>query len=118
MRRRVISLCLLALLLVGAAWAAARASAPQVYVNGVPVREQAIIQNGVTYVPLRAVAEALGCRVDYDPRAGVFVWSPARQSPDAPQIPVPALVPDPRPAVPRPPVPGAPSTAPRSPAAR
>jgi len=31
------------------------------------------VQHGVTYVPLRAVAESLGCTVDYDPKVGVFV---------------------------------------------
>jgi hypothetical protein len=112
MRRRVVSLCLLATLLMGAAWAVARAKATQVYVNGVPVREQAVIQNGMTYVPLRAVAESLGCTVDYDPKAGVFVWSASLQSPHAPEVPMPSPVPNPRPVAPQPPLPGAPSTAP------
>jgi len=33
-------------------------------VNGLPLRHEAIVKDGVTYVPLRAVAESLGCTVD------------------------------------------------------
>ena len=110
MRHRVTWFGLLALLLATAGWAAARVNATRVCVNGVPLREQGMVQNGVTYVPLRAVAEALGCTVNYDPKAGVFVWSASPQSPEAPQVAVPGPVPDPRPVPPRPPVPGAPRT--------
>ena len=40
-----------------------------VYVHGQPVAAQGIIQNGVTYLPVRAVAEALGVSVQWDPQA-------------------------------------------------
>jgi hypothetical protein len=71
----------LALLLTAAAWGAIP-RATRVYINGLPLRQEAVVQNGVTYVPLRAVAESLGCTVDGacperargDPKAGVFVW--------------------------------------------
>jgi len=39
---------LLALLLTAAAWGAAKLSAPRVYINGLPLREQAIVKDGVT----------------------------------------------------------------------
>jgi len=45
-----------------------------------------IAKDGLTYVPLRAVAESLACTVDYDPRAGVFVWG-GSQSPQLPGLP-------------------------------
>jgi hypothetical protein len=52
------------------------------------------VQNGVTYLPLRAVAESLGCTVDAacperargDPKAGVFVWG-GQQSAHIPGVP-------------------------------
>lgn len=37
-----------------------------VYVDGRPVQAQAIVRDGVTYLPVRAVAEALGVSVQYD----------------------------------------------------
>ncbi len=54
------------LLSIAAALVAAR---PSVYVNGLPLRQPAIVQHGVTYVPLRAVAEAPHCQVEYDKSA-------------------------------------------------
>jgi len=32
---------------------------------------------------LRAVSKALGCTVDYDPKAGIFIWG----GPQTPQVP-------------------------------
>ena len=80
----------------------------RVYVNGLPLRESAIVRNSVTYVPLRAVAESLGCTVDGacpertrgDPKAGVFVWGgqqsltspasrPMEPQPHRPSLPTP-----------------------------
>lgn len=53
-----------------------------VYVNGLPLRQPALVKDGVTYLPLRAVAVALGCTVDYNPCSGVFIWGgPARSMP-------------------------------------
>ena len=72
------------------------------------------MKDGVTYVPLRAVAESLGCTVDGarpertrgDPKTGVFVWG-GPQSPHLPGLPSDAtstpspFPPDPRPAAPQ-----------------
>ncbi len=88
-------------LLAGAAFATARAVATRVYVNGAPLREQAILHNGVIYVPLRAVAEALNCTVSYDPKSGIFVWSNP-QVPGVPEATLPGGVPLPQPTVPQP----------------
>jgi hypothetical protein len=110
MRRGLVALSLVAVLLTGAAWAAARAKTTLVYVNGAPLREQVIVQDGVTYVPLRAVAEALGCAVVWDKKAGVLIWSSTPQLPTEPQVPTPGVNPYPRPNPPQPPSPGAPRT--------
>ena len=118
MKRCLLALPLLAVLLTGAAWAAARVNGTRVYVNGVPLREQAIVQKGVTYVPLRAVAEALGCAVVWDKKVGVLIWSGTPQLPAEPQVPTPGVNPYPRPSVPQPPSPGAPRTDMRVPAPR
>ena len=118
--KRLLPLTLLALLLTAAAWAVAKTNATRVHANGLPLREQAIVQNGVTYVPLRAVSEALGCIVNYDPKHGVFIWggqqSPIPNAPEAPNpnpslspgLPTPGLPRDPRPILPQPPTPGRP----------
>ena len=110
-------LTLLALLLTAAAWGRAT-RALRVYINGLPLRQPALVKDGVTYVPLRAVAESLGCTVDYDPKAGVFIWGGPQPSvptpPEAPDpnptltpgLPTPGLPPDPRPVVPQAPMPG------------
>jgi len=106
-----LTLLTLLTLLTAAAWGVTKAHATRVYVNGLPLREPAVVKDGVTYVPLRAVAESLGCTVDYDPRAGVFVWGGA-QSPHLPGLPsggtsTPSpFPPDPRPRFPEPPSPG------------
>lgn len=110
MRRGVLALSLVAVLLTGGAWAAARAKTTRVYVNGIPLREQALVQKGVTYVPLRAVAEALGCAVVWDQKAGVLIWSSTPQLPAEPRAPTPGVSPYPRPNLPQPPSPGAPRT--------
>jgi len=112
----LLPLTLLALLLTAAAWGAMKINATRVYVNGLLLRDQAIVKDGVTYVPLRAVAESLGCTVDYDPKAGVFIWGgPQPSVPPPPEAPNPNLTPglptpgfprDPRPVVPRAPMPG------------
>jgi hypothetical protein len=44
MNRCLLALPLLVVLLTGAAWAAARVNGTRVYVNGVPLREQAILR--------------------------------------------------------------------------
>ena len=102
MQRRLAVLCLLTLLLATAAYAAARLASPRVYVNGVPLRDAAIVKDGVTYVPLRAVAEALDCSVSYDPKTGVLIWSNLPQTPKAPDTSLPGGVPLPTPAIPHP----------------
>ena len=124
---RFLLLALLAVLLTAAAWVTAfaiakpssrsaeadsgtvvKTNATHVYVNGLPLRQPALVKDGVTYVPLRAVSEALGCNVDYSPRSGVFIWGNPQQtpSPDFPGLPPSAIPPDPRPAIPQPPLPG------------
>ena len=45
---------------------ASAASHVRVYVNGMRVNEDVILQNDRTYVPLRAVSEAMGAQVDWD----------------------------------------------------
>jgi len=107
MKRGLLPLTLLALLLTAAAWAVA-SRATRVYINGLPLREHAFVQNGVTYVPLRAVAESLGCTVDYDPKTGVFVWGGPQPFPSTPGLPTPGLPRDPRPVLPQLPTPGRP----------
>jgi hypothetical protein len=112
----LLPLTLLALLLAAAAWGAV-SRAPRIYVNGLPafakaaagkpLRQEVIVKDGVTYVPLRAVAESLGCTVDGacperargDPKArppparlnrlgrsGVFIWG-GQHSPHIPGLP-------------------------------
>jgi hypothetical protein len=39
------------------------------YVHGRPIAAQGLVQDGVTYLPVRAVAEALGVSVEWDPQA-------------------------------------------------
>jgi len=117
-------LLLLLPLLATAGFGASRATRvgacpePMRGVNGLPLRQEAIVKDGVTYVPLRAVAESLGCTVDGacpertrgDPKAGVFVWG-RPQSPHLPGLPSdgasapPPFPPDPRPVTPQPPMP-------------
>ena len=58
------------------------------------------MQHGVTYVPLRAVAESLGCQVTWDPRRGVQIWSSTPQLPTTTEAPVPGVKPYPRAAIP------------------
>jgi len=110
--KRLLPLTLLALLLTAVAYAGLRAT--RVYVNGLPLRDRAIVEHGVTYVPLRAVAESLGCTVDYDPKHGVLIWG-GQQSPNpnatpglSSGLPTPGLPRDPRPILPQPPTPGGP----------
>ena len=106
-----------ALLLAAAAWSAFRTTpvgaCPERMrrVNGLPLRQQAIVKDGVTYLPLRAVAESLGCTVHYSPKAGVFIWGGQQPSqvPGLPSDGAPApssFPPDPRPTAPQPPMPG------------
>ena len=45
---------------------ASAASHVRVYVNGMRVNEDVILQNDRTYIPLRAVSEAMGAQVDWD----------------------------------------------------
>jgi len=65
------------------------------------------VEHGVTYVPLRAVAESLGCQVTWDPRLGVQIWSNTPQLPTTPEAPIRGVVPAPRAPVFHPPSPGA-----------
>jgi len=102
-RRLLLPLTLLTI----AAWGVA-SRATRVYVNGLPLRESAITKDGVTYVPLRAVAESLGCQVTWDPRLGVQIWSNNPQLPTTPEAPTPGVVPAPRAPVFQPPSPSAP----------
>lgn len=55
---------LICLVVAGSVLAAAERIS--VYVDGRPVQAQAIVRDGVTYLPVRAVAEALGVSVQYD----------------------------------------------------
>ncbi len=64
MKPWLVTAALLAALFVGVAWAGAKAT--RVSVNGMPLGGDMIVRNGVAYVPLRAVAEALNCTVSWD----------------------------------------------------
>ena len=89
--------------------APAPAAAPtRVFVNGLPLREEALVKDGVTYVPLRAVAEALHCEVLWDKKSGVQIWSNVTPNPNKPEVPGADFNPYPRPVAPRAPSPGAP----------
>lgn len=52
-------------------------AADTVTVDEKTVRGRVTVENGVTYVPLRLVGEALGCQVEWDPYLrGATVTSP------------------------------------------
>ena len=52
-------------------------AADTVTIDGKTVRGRVTVENGVTYVPLRLVGEALGCQVEWDPYLrGATVTSP------------------------------------------
>ena len=52
-------------------------AADTVTIDEKPVRGRVTVENGVTYVPLRLVGEALGCQVEWDPYLrGATVTSP------------------------------------------
>jgi hypothetical protein len=55
---------LLGALFLGVVGAGAKAT--RVSVNGMPLGGDVIVRNGVAYVPLRAVEEALNCTVSWD----------------------------------------------------
>ena len=58
-----------------------------IYVNGRQVPADAILHNGRTYLPTRAVAEALGCSVHWDGvRKAVHIQQGATASPARRQI--------------------------------
>jgi len=59
--------CLLCVAIAGTVLAAG--GRISVYVDGRRVQSQAIVRNGITYLPVRAVAEALGVSVQYDASA-------------------------------------------------
>jgi len=44
-------------------------NSPLIYVNGKKIETDAFIKDGVTYIPLRAVSEALGAQVSWDQEA-------------------------------------------------
>jgi hypothetical protein len=72
-RRLTILLVVLALLGLASALVAYTGGV-RVYVDGEPLAAQAIISDGVTYVPLRAVSEAFGVAVEWDQaRRSVYV---------------------------------------------
>ncbi len=65
--RVAVLVAVLCLALTGGLVAAGRGVA--VYVHGRPIAAHGLAQNGVTYLPVRAVAEALGVSVEWDPQA-------------------------------------------------
>lgn len=56
----------------------ASASAMTIYVDDMYVESDgALIRNNRTMVPVRAVAEMMGCRVDWDPdNQGIYIYDP------------------------------------------
>jgi len=109
MRRTLILTPLFIVLLASVAYAAAKLATTRVFVNGVPLREQAIVQEGVTYVPVRAVAEALHCEVVWDKKTGVQIWGSLSPTPSEAPVPGAGFNPYPRPAQPEPASPKAPT---------
>jgi hypothetical protein len=57
-----------------------------IYVNDMPVTTAPMILNGVTYVPLRAVAETLGARVVWYAETGRIDIKPLKKFPDAQEL--------------------------------
>ncbi len=72
-RRLIILLAVLALLgLTGGLLA--YTGGIRIYVDGEPLAAQAIVSDGVTYVPLRAISDAFGVAVEWDQaRQAVYV---------------------------------------------
>ncbi len=65
MRKRIFLLAIVAVLLLVTP-AAASAPGIAVVVNGTPIAQAAVVIDGSTYVPLRAVSESLGATVGWD----------------------------------------------------
>ncbi len=63
LHRKWLVAALIGLLFTGTVSAASQV---RVYVNGMRVNEDVILQNDRTYIPLRAVSEAMGAQVDWD----------------------------------------------------
>jgi hypothetical protein len=70
-----------------------------VYVDGRPLQAEAIVRNGVVYLPVRAVAEAIGLSVRWDKASGALhlqsgalkgAGAPGRTAAVAPASPAPA----------------------------
>lgn len=61
--KKIFCVCLVLILLIGGVYAQ---SAVRVYVNGIRVGEDGMLNNGLTFVPLRVVSEALGAEVTWD----------------------------------------------------
>ncbi len=65
-RRAVVLVALVICLLVATAVLAATLRIP-IYVDGEQVPADALLHNGRTYLPVRAIGECLGCEVQWDP---------------------------------------------------
>ncbi len=63
LNKTILCTCLALALLGGIVFAQSNV---RVYVNGTRINEDVILQDGRTYVPLRAVSESLGAQVDWD----------------------------------------------------
>jgi len=76
MSRKTVVWVSIAVCAAAAAVAVAAGSRISIYVNGMPLRAEAIVRDGATYLPVRAVAEALGVAVRYDARThAIYVRS-------------------------------------------
>ena len=95
--RRVLLLATI-LCLVAAAHLLAASQGIRVYVDGERVQGEALLQNGRTYLPVRAVGEALGCTVQWDAAdKAVYIQrggaaAPVARAPTAPVPSAPATV--------------------------
>ena len=103
--KRKLFLCVSFLLglLATAAYAGAKAAASRVFVNGMPLREQAIVRNDTTYAPpapspRRCIARSSGIR---KPASNLEHQLP---TPTNPKSPTPTSTPTPDPPPPNPPV--------------
>ena len=66
MSRKLVLVSVVVLCLAVTVVALAASGRITVYVNGAEIHGDALLQNGRTYLPVRAVAEALGCSVVWD----------------------------------------------------
>jgi len=66
--KKILGILLITFVLISAVSAV---EVPKVFVNGIRLNEKIIVENGNTYVPLRAIGEAFGASIKWDERANI-----------------------------------------------